>query len=79
VSVPIDQSRDVDDAGGSEGVLCPGVGDLSVDEGGVGIDGRPGTRLLVGEADCCAPLRGKGDSDEGRVGVYPGGAGPPND
>lgn len=79
MSIRIDQSRNVDDAGGVEGVFSPGVGDLAHDQGGVGVDGGPGAHLPVGEADGCAPLRGKGDRDEGRVDVYPAGAGPPDD
>lgn len=49
VAVHLDLARDVDDTPLTKGELAPGVGELSVDELGITIDGGEGTRHTIGE------------------------------
>jgi hypothetical protein len=59
VAAHVDLARDIDDAYGAHGVLAPGVDDLAVVRGRVGVDGRPSANGARGKADDLASASGE--------------------
>lgn len=80
VAVHVDHARDVKGAVFAvEREFAPGVGDLAVDELGVGVDGGEAAAEARGERDGHAGLGCQGVGDERGVGVDPAGCGSPDD
>lgn len=72
VAIHVDFTGDIDNAVRAGGPLNPGLGDLTVDEFGVVVDGGHGAGEGVAEAQGVAGASSDGDGDEGLLSVDPG-------
>lgn len=79
VAVHLDLSRDIDDTPLTKGELAPGVGELSVDELGITIDGGEGTRDTIGERNPNGLASWDGGSDVRLNGIDPRASNAPDD
>lgn len=79
VAVHVDLTGDIHNTEVAKGVLSPSVGSLAVDQLSVGIDGGPGARGTIGEADPHRLAGGNGGGDDGLNGVDPRAGDAPDD
>lgn len=74
----VDLAGNVDDAVGAEGVLAPGLGNLTVDKVGVVVHDGPSTAGAIGEGEGLVLAGGNADGDKGSLGVDPRAGGAPD-